>query len=74
MARAGPDIRWERRGGAGEVLPASAANAGAARTETASKAAEIVFNIVVSSFNGDHEVAGRMAGFVDHGTTLAAAR
>jgi hypothetical protein len=42
--------------------------------EAASNAAEIVFNMVVSSFKGDREMAGRMAGFADHGTTLGAAR
>jgi hypothetical protein len=56
--------------GASVVLPEPAANAGAARTETASTAAEIVFNMVVSSSNGDREVAGRMAGLVDHGSDL----
>jgi hypothetical protein len=40
-------------------LAGLAASAGAASTETASSAAEMVFNMVVSSFNGDHEVAGR---------------
>jgi len=39
---------------------------GAATTETASNAAEIVFNMVVSSFKGDREMAGGMAGLVDH--------
>jgi hypothetical protein len=39
-----------------------AASAGAATTETASSAAEIVFNMVVSSCNGDREVAGQVAG------------
>nr|GAJ36155.1 hypothetical protein BDOA9_0153710 [Bradyrhizobium sp. DOA9] len=38
------------------VLPASAANAGAAITEVASKAAEMVFNMVVSSWK-DHQAA-----------------
>jgi hypothetical protein len=47
---------------------------GAAAMETASNAAEIVFNMVVSSFKGDREMAGRMAGLVDHGTTIGAAR
>ncbi|GMO96117.1 hypothetical protein TM239_10840 [Bradyrhizobium sp. TM239] len=36
--------------GAVVVLPASAAKAGAAITEAASKAAEMVFNMVVSSW------------------------
>jgi hypothetical protein len=55
--------------GAGVVRPA-AATAGAATTETASRAAEIVLNMVVSFLARDHEVAGRMAGFVDHGCDL----
>jgi len=43
---------------------------GAATMEAASNAAEIVFNMVVSSFKGDREMAGRMAGLVDHGDDL----
>jgi hypothetical protein len=43
---------------------------GAATMETASNAAEIVFNMVVSSFKGDREMAGRMAGLVDHARDL----
>ena len=56
------------------VLGGVAANAGAARTETASSAAEIVLNMVVSSFKGDLEVAGRMVGLFDHGATVEVAR
>ena len=59
--------------GACVVLPEPAAMTGAAATETASNAAEIVFSMVVSSFKGDREMAGRMAGLVDHGTILGAA-
>src|ERR1700722_6496356 len=59
--------------GALVVLPV-AASTGAARTETASSAAEMVFNIVGSSFERDHGVAGRMAGLVDHAATLGGAR
>jgi hypothetical protein len=55
--------------GARVMFPEPAAMAGAARTETASRAAEIVFNMVVSSL-GDREVAGRMAGLIDHGCDL----
>jgi hypothetical protein len=56
------------------VLAGVAASTGAARTETASKAAEMVFNMVVSSFERDHGGAGRMAGLVDHGATLLVPR
>jgi acyl-CoA reductase-like NAD-dependent aldehyde dehydrogenase len=59
--------------GACVVLLEPAAMTGAATMEAASNAAEIVFNMVVSSFKGDREMAGRMAGLVDHGTTLGAA-
>jgi len=52
------------------VLLKPAAITGAAATETATNAAEIVFNMVVSSFKGDREMAGRMAGLVDHGDDL----
>jgi hypothetical protein len=48
------------------VLLEPAAIAGAASMETATRAAEIFFNMVVSSFKGDREMAGRMPGLVDH--------
>jgi hypothetical protein len=47
-----------------------AASAGAAMTETASSAAEMVFSMVVSSFKRDLEVTGRMAGLLDHASDL----
>src|ERR1700761_6725388 len=49
----------------GAVLARPAAIAGAARTVTASSAAEMVFNMVVSLW--DRTASGRMAGRVDHG-------
>jgi ribonuclease HI len=55
--------------GACVVRPGPAAIAGAARTDTASKAAEIVLNMVVSS-NGIMELTGRMAGLFDRADDL----
>ena len=54
----------------GAVWPEVAANAGAASTETASRAAEMVFNMAVSSFNGDRESDGRMTGLGDLGCDI----
>jgi hypothetical protein len=60
--------------GAGAVFWVVAANAGAARTETASSAAETVFNMALSSFERDHGGAGRVAGLFDHASTLRVPR
>src|ERR1700760_4316077 len=49
----------------GVVLATPAAIAGAARTLTASSAAEMVFNMIVSLW--DRTASGRMAGLVDRG-------
>src|ERR1700738_5002923 len=46
--------------GACVVLAGPVASAGAARTETGSRAADMVFNMGVSSLNGDREGAGRV--------------
>jgi hypothetical protein len=54
-------------------LAVPAAIAGAARTETASSAAAIVFSMVVSLLKGIKKLAGRLAGLVDHAVTLGAA-
>jgi hypothetical protein len=51
--------------GVAAVLPVPAASAGTARTEAASSAAEIVFNMVLSSFEKDHGGSGRVAGLFD---------
>jgi hypothetical protein len=48
------------------VLVDSAASTGAARTEAASRAAEIVFSMVISYSKGIARFAGRTAGLVDH--------
>jgi hypothetical protein len=50
-----------------------AAIAGAARTETATRAAEMVFNIRKLLSKGIPEGAGRMTGLFDRGATLRAA-
>ena len=57
--------------GAGVVLSAVAANTGAAITETASSAAEMVLKMVVSSLQGIARVAGRVAGLADHADDLS---
>lgn len=59
--------------GACAVLSVFAAKAGAARTETASTAAEMVFNMDSSSRKRS-QGAGRMAGLVDLGVTLRGGR
>jgi hypothetical protein len=51
--------------GAARILAVPAAIAGAARTEAASNAAEMVFNMVVS-LKSIAKLTGRMAGLVDH--------
>src|SRR6266566_3474362 len=48
------------------VLVDSAASTGAARTEAASRAAEIVFNMVVSCSKWISKLPAEQAGLVDH--------
>ena len=60
--------------GAWVVLPGAPANAGAARTETATSAAEMVLNMGVSSFRGSRGSPVGRPGSLIMETTLVIAR